>query len=329
MHGKAAQISTWTFHSVRIFASLIHRKYTAQNVALPKWWTQWLAFVDICALVRPAFTNERWARTLGNRVAEHMEMVMAIPTLAHLVTKKNHGVSHFPGQGLAYAGPDTLSEYRLEGEHQPHKRSARNGNRRNTLMTMMQDYAIESALAIYSGETQRYDVLALRAPQFSVEYYPGQLAMSSMARILDVLNLADRVSHPDQATVVHRHTAVSYMGKAFYLGGWAIVDYTPHAHNGTSLNTRLVQVDAIFEVTMDQETNVWCISLNVFPMASLVTLDTGQMVSMDPCVLADSQNHTDSQITILLERTQLKRLVPVMKCYGSLDDTIVKMLPEY
>jgi hypothetical protein len=78
LHGKAAQISTWTFHSVRIFASLIHRKYTAQNVALPKWWTQWLAFVDICALVRPAFTNERWARTLGNRVAEHMEMVMAL-----------------------------------------------------------------------------------------------------------------------------------------------------------------------------------------------------------------------------------------------------------
>ena len=326
LHGKAAQIGHWILHSIRMYAPLVIPFYEKRGQPLPAWWLQWTQFVEIVALMRPfGGTSEAWGAMLTKKIAEHAALVNTIPALKYLVTKKGHMISHVPWQGVAWGDPDAVTEYPLEGEHQPHKAAARNDNRINTLVGMANSWALDSAIAHFSGELERTDAKRLRRPLFSEELTPLELAQKGWERMLDVISRAGHQLDAHNSVLVHTHRVVQYLGKPIYCGGWVIFKY---ASQTLSLLDRLAQVDAIFEVERDSECT-WVISLNLFPETSLVQLRSGQFASMDPRVRSEPTSTAPSQVTLRMLRSELTHLRPVMKCYmNTMRAELVYFLPE-
>ena len=88
------------------------------------------------------------------------------------------------------------------------------------------------------------------------------------------------------------------------------------------MENRLAKVSSLYYAA-----GKWCIFINVWPPTSLVTLDSGLKVSMDPTVMLDTPV-APQQYQFLLERRRVKQLFPVMRIYAGREKTMVYFIPE-
>ena len=107
--------------------------------------------------------------------------------------------------------------------------------------------------------------------------------------------------HYDVKVTIERHGAVRFKGHTAGVGGWVIFS------TAAAATERLAVVHSLF-CCNDQ----WIIFLNLFPVTSLVTLDSGQRVSMDACVLLEP-SVAPEQCRMRLCSEEVQLLYPVSK----------------
>jgi hypothetical protein len=292
---------------------LILRKI-GPNGAKPEWWKAWILFVEAVALFRSWKTSEMWASAASAAWIAAKDALRKIPQLYYLMKKKDHAADHIPRQGVAWGPPyRATSEFRLEAEHQPHKASARAHNRKMTRDDMMADWAESSAAAFFSGDIFVPDVEPLQVAKHREAVRPLALASAERRCLLDVLQVTGRLDAAE--TEVLWFGAVKYMGKPIEIGRWVMVTTTG------VLQERLAHVDSIYSVD-----GIFVLALNVYPPTSLVTTDSGKLVSMDPRVRLESAV-TDAQIVLRMERASLLLLLPLEKVYLREYESMVCFVP--
>ena len=332
--GKAAQMKTWTFHSIAIYEPMVRAKFALPGGRFPEptWWKAWRQYVTIVCLLAVRKTSDEWARQLTEAHMEFMKTVGEIEEYTHLLNaKKPHFLAHFPKQGIDFCPPDTLTEYRLEGEHQWHKAQARLSNRKGTAATVAHAWADARAAALFEGKLRRCSLETLGAPLYSetVDVRASQHPLPIQHQV------AQMTGHCLGSTTMHMdwYVAIRFKGKPVYLGGWLVVNYCPPSQLSSatmiSLHERLAIVDTIIS-----SAGQLCLFLNVFEETALVKIESGQMVSQHPEVLKQLSPATATlQVRFPLTPCYIEALdlQPVMKQYmqdPSIEPDVVFLVPE-
>ena len=190
-------------------------------------------------------------------------------------------------------------------------------------MSIAQSWADSSADAAISG-LARPETEALAAPLHSETITPAPClaGVDREQELTAAFKLLGRFPGADEEIALEWHDAVRFRGRSIYCGGLVIFEL---AMGGESMRNRLAQVQSIYH-----HSGTFCIFLNLFAQTSLVTMPTGENVSMDPLLLrpVGAPMTTAHQLAILLRAPDVSLMYPVQRLYPGQSDLLVYLVPE-